>query len=71
MRFGWQQFTPESDSRVVDWWLNSRRIVAKLHQKAFNLVVLLGAWMLWLERNVRTFSSNSDTVLGVAAKVGE
>jgi hypothetical protein len=70
-RFGWQRFSPDSGAKAVDWWLASRRAVAKPRRKAFDSVLLLGAWMLWLERNELTFSTGSSTTSAVAAKAGE
>jgi hypothetical protein len=70
-RFGWQQLTSGSDSLIVDWWLQLRKMVAKSGRKAFDSAVLLGAWSLWLERNVRTFSSWYDSVVRAVMKAGE
>jgi hypothetical protein len=67
-RFGWQRFTLEPDAKAVDWWLISRRAVANPRRKAFDSVVLMGAWMLWLERNARTFSSSSSTGVGCGSE---
>jgi hypothetical protein len=51
--FSWQQFAPDSDALIVDWWLTTRKHIAKPRRKAFDSTMLLGAWSLWLERNAR------------------
>jgi hypothetical protein len=51
--------------------MGSRKMVVKPRQKAFDSTVVLGVWTLWLERNVRTFYSGSDSVVRVVLKAGE
>jgi hypothetical protein len=68
---GWRQLTPESDDKIIAWWLDSRKRVAKPRRKAFDSLVLLGMWSLWLERNARTFAGGSDTVDKVTLKAGQ
>jgi hypothetical protein len=55
-RCGWSQVSPAPDDAFVDWWLQSRKRIPKLHQKAFNSFVTLIAWSLWCHRNDRVFS---------------
>ncbi|OEL30014.1 hypothetical protein BAE44_0008967, partial [Dichanthelium oligosanthes] len=40
---------------LTDWWLRSRKLVAKLRRKAFDSLCLLVLRHLWLERNSRVF----------------
>jgi hypothetical protein len=42
------------DAVIIAWWLDSRKRVAKPGCKAFDSLVLLGSWSLWLEWNVFT-----------------
>jgi hypothetical protein len=58
--FDWQQFIPDVDARIVDWRLTTRKRIAKLRRKAFDSVMLVGSWSVWLERNACTFSSKSE-----------
>ncbi|KAJ1255762.1 hypothetical protein BS78_K161500 [Paspalum vaginatum] len=54
---------------IVDWWSRLRRSVAKAHRKGIDAVVLLTAWMLWKERNERTFRRASLSTLELVAKI--
>ncbi|OEL23010.1 hypothetical protein BAE44_0015970, partial [Dichanthelium oligosanthes] len=40
---------------LTDWWLRSRKMVAKPRRKAFDSLCLLVSRHLWLERNSRVF----------------
>jgi hypothetical protein len=54
---------------MVDWWLRSRKQVAKNRQKAFNLLVFLVAWSLWLERNIRVFNRSTSLVAAMLVSI--
>jgi hypothetical protein len=56
---GWQQFTPSPNDGMVDWWLHTRKLVAKARLEG---VRLLGMLSLWLERNGRVFDRKSSSV---------
>ncbi|OEL28365.1 hypothetical protein BAE44_0010613, partial [Dichanthelium oligosanthes] len=44
---------------LTDWWLRSRKLVAKPRRKAFDSFCLLITRHLWLERNSRVFRGAS------------
>lgn len=70
-RHGWQHLAPTQQDHFVDWWLRSRKLVPSLRRKAFDSVVLLTGWHIWLERNARTFNNVTATVHAVLIKVHE
>ena len=39
----------------MEWWLATRKRVAKLLRDGFDALVLLTVWFLWKERNDRVF----------------
>jgi hypothetical protein len=40
---GWQHVVPAADSHVADWWLDTRKGIAKPRRRAFHSVVLVVA----------------------------
>jgi hypothetical protein len=40
-RFGWHHLAPALDSSVVEWWLHTRKCVAKQRRRAFDSLVCL------------------------------
>jgi hypothetical protein len=69
--FGLQQLIPMPDDRFGPWWICSRKRVPQRRRKAFDSLVILVAWELWLERNDRTFSSRARTAMALAIHVSE
>jgi hypothetical protein len=48
---------------MVDWWLRTHKVVAKARRKAFDSLVCLVAWSLWLERNCMFFDQKSSSAI--------
>ena len=46
---------------LVDWWQNMRSTIPKHFKRSFNSLVLLVSWMVWKERNQRTFDRITRT----------
>jgi hypothetical protein len=61
-RLGLRQFTLTTIDTLLDWWLRSRKRIAKLRRKAFDSFVFLVSWKLWLERNARVFRNSVASV---------
>jgi hypothetical protein len=61
-RLGLRQFTLTTTDTLLDWWLRSRKRIAKLRRKAFDSFVFLVSWKLWLERNARVFRNSVASV---------
>jgi hypothetical protein len=58
-RSGLQQLSLMLDEVFAVFWTTSRKLVPKAHYKAFETLVILATWCLWLECNARVFSSSS------------
>jgi hypothetical protein len=54
-RVGWQHLTPVAEDNFTLWWVQSRKRVLKDRRGVFDSFVVLIAWCLWRERNVRVF----------------
>ena len=68
---GLQHLAPGNDSTLADWWLLTRDAVPETIRRAFDSLVLLVAWVIWKERNSRTFSNVAKTTTQVIAVVTE
>jgi hypothetical protein len=58
---------PRTDNDGLLHELRSRKRIPKERRKAFDFFVILDAWCLWVERNVRVFegrASSSTAQLG-------
>ncbi|KAF8670591.1 hypothetical protein HU200_050618 [Digitaria exilis] len=53
------------DTILTTWWLNESSTVPKDKRKGFNSVVILGAWLLWKQRNSCVFEGANPTVNGL------
>jgi hypothetical protein len=51
---GWHQFTALVGDNFVEWWLHSRKRVIKPRRKAFDSMIVLTAWSIWLQRNAES-----------------
>jgi hypothetical protein len=50
-----QHLVPPDCSCLADWWQNTRTTIPKHFKRSFDSLVLLVSWMVWKERNWRTF----------------
>ncbi|XP_066358413.1 uncharacterized protein [Miscanthus floridulus] len=66
---GLQQLTPNLVESFCEWWLQARKRVPKVRRRDFDVLVLLVSWMIWKERNARTYRaevrSSSQLVLAI------
>jgi hypothetical protein len=65
-RFGFQQLTLAPEGGFRPWWLRCRKLIPRQLRKAFDSLIILVAWQLWLEHNDRTFSSSSRSAAALA-----
>ena len=49
-----------AEERVLHWWIRSRKLVPKTLRRGFDTLVFLVGWLLWKERNARTFGSSAS-----------
>lgn len=62
-RFGWGAMAPNvQHHNLVDWWGSARKNIHKEQRHCFDTVVILTCWMLWKERNNRTFNRSVRTI---------
>jgi len=61
--FGLPDIGPQPDStNFFDWWLQATNSFNKEVKRGFNLLVSLGAWILWKGRNDRVFNGISPNL---------
>ena len=53
----------------LDWWSRARRLIPKSGRRGFDSLVVLISWLLWKERNDRTFDRQVRTLQEVVARV--
>jgi hypothetical protein len=54
--FGWHSVAQTRSMSFAQWWTAARKRIGKPRRKAFDSLVILVAWSLWLERNARIFT---------------
>ena len=52
---GLHLLAPQVQDSLLDWWLHARSTVPNVLCRGFDCATLLTAWMIWKERNKRTF----------------
>jgi hypothetical protein len=48
---GWKTLSSAPHDHFTEWWLRSRKRVAKPHRRAFDSLTICVVWSLWLQRN--------------------
>lgn len=57
---GWQSATPTDRMLCfVDWWGHARQERARGERRCFDALVILISWLIWNERNRRTFDHHA------------
>lgn len=60
---GWEPVAPSTQTTwFTEWWNSARKRVPKIERKCFDSMVALICWLLWKERNNRTFDRCVQTV---------
>jgi hypothetical protein len=54
-RCGWQGLVPSMNDCLIEWWLQSRKLVQKPRHKALDSMFILVSWCIWCRRNKRVF----------------
>jgi len=53
----------------MEWWLSNRKRVDKHFRRGFDSIVFLIGWMLWKQRNARTFDGSTRTARELAVDI--
>jgi hypothetical protein len=53
----------------MEWWLSNRKRVDKHFRRGFDSIVFLIGWMLWKQRNARTFDGSIRTARELAVDI--
>lgn len=53
----------------MTWWTTARKQLPKELRHGFDSLVLLTSWMLWKERNARTFNCIASTPAELGAAI--
>ena len=65
-RLSWEAVTPNFQiSNIADWWTAARKSIPKDVRRCFDSFVVLVCWLLWKERNNRTFDRRVQTIQDV------
>ena len=69
-KVGWGAIAPTlHDHTLADWWHTARKRIRKDMRAAFDSLVVLTCWIVWKERNNRTFDRCVKTLDEVLAQV--
>lgn len=64
--------SPTQDDTLLDWWLRTRTLLTDPMRRAFDSLTFLVSWMIWKERNRRTFDGvSSTTTMVIGLILGE
>ena len=56
-------------SNLAYWWTTARKTIPKDAGRCFDTLVVLVCWLLWKERNNRTFDRRLQTIQDVLARI--
>ena len=55
-KVGWERVMPNTHTySLASWWSEARKELPKVDRCGFDSLVILVSWLLWKERNDRTF----------------
>ena len=54
---------------AMDWWLHNRKMTPKPIRRGFDSLFFLVGWLLWKERNARTFDGAATSVAQLGALI--
>lgn len=66
-----QGYVVLTDEPALQWWLRRRKGLPKLARPGFDTLFFLIGWMLWKQRNARTFDGASTSAQQLAALIIE
>jgi hypothetical protein len=69
LRLHLQFCEPDKEGPALGWWLTSRKLVPKALRRGFDSFFLLMGWMIWKERNARTFNGVALNVVQLSDEI--
>lgn len=51
------------EENTMQWWSTVRKLIPKMLRRGFDSIFLLVGWLLWKERNARTFNRVASTTM--------
>jgi len=72
LRLGWSNHVPSPDCiSFADWWNSAHKWIAKSDRKCFDSVIILTCWLLWKERNRRTFEHRLHNAVDLTSFIAD
>ena len=69
-KIGWDRVTPSTLTfNFPSWWTDARKQIPKVGRRGFNSLVILVCWIIWKERNDRTFDHCVRTIDDIVLRV--
>jgi len=59
------------EERAIQWWLHNRKLLPKTVRRGFDSLFFLIGWLLWKERNVRTFNRVASSTIQLRILIQE
>lgn len=66
-----QELIIVGQGNAFDWWMRSRKTIPKLIRRGFDSMFFLIGWLLWKERNARTFDGLPCSVAQLGTRFRE
>jgi hypothetical protein len=64
-----QEIVIINDEPVLQWWLRTRKLIPKPIRRGFDSLFFLIGWMLWKERNARTFNRTAASAAQLVLRI--
>jgi len=66
-----QEVIVVQEEPVMQWWLRCRKLVPKAARRGFDSLFFLIGWLIWKERNTRTFGRDTTSPVGLQVVIQE
>ena len=60
-----------ADTSFEDWWIKIEKLAPTVFRKGINSLIILGAWMIWKQRNDCVFNEVSTNVQRILTHIEE
>jgi hypothetical protein len=64
-----QEIVIINDEQALQWWLRTRKLIPKPLRRGFDSLFFLIGWMLWKERNTRTFNRTAASAAQLVLRI--